>query len=85
MIHTFLKYLKLNSIDYVITNGYQYFFEDAVTENDVDILFKRRDFINIEKFVKDFCKQENFKIVQIYHQEVYTKNIFLYNEATGEI
>lgn len=85
MIHTFLKYLKSKSIDYVITNGYQDFFKDNTSENDVDILFKRRDFVKIEKFIKAFCKQENYKIVQIYHQEVYTKNIFLYNEATQEI
>lgn len=85
MIHTFLKYLKDARIDYVITNGYKDFFNNVNSDNDVDILFKRNDFITIEKTIKKFCIQEDFKIVQIYHQEVYAKNIFLYNSKTQEI
>lgn len=79
MIHSFLKYLKKKSIDYVITNGYEDLFSEFSTENDVDILFKKQDFLSIEKTLKSFCKINGFKIVQNYHQEVYAKNIFLYN------
>ena len=86
MIHTFLKYLKNNNLDYVITNGYRDLFDKNLSsENDVDILFRRKDFKSIEKTIKDFCKVEDFKIVQIYHQEVYAKNIFLYSNKTQEI
>jgi thymidylate kinase len=85
MIHTFLKYLETNKIDYVITNGYKELFENSTSEHDVDILFKRKDFVSIEKTMEAFCKQEDFKIVQIYHQEVYAKNIFLYKPSTQEI
>ena len=85
MIHSFLKYLKNKNINYVITNGYKELFGSLSSENDVDILFRRRDFLNIEKTIKDFCKKEDFKIVQIYHQEVYAKNIFLYSDKTQEI
>lgn len=85
MIHTFLKYLKTNKIDYLITNGYQELFEDFSSENDIDILFKRKDFKAIEQTINAFCLQENFKVVQIYHQEVYAKNIFLYSPKTQEI
>ena len=85
MIHTFLKYLENNDLAYVITNGYKDFFENLSPENDVDILFKRQDFLSIEKVVKDFCRQEDFKIVQIYHQEVYAKNIFLCCNKTYKI
>lgn len=85
MIHTFLKYLKNNNLAYVITNGYRDLFYKSASENDVDILFKRKDFTSIEKIIRDFCKKEDFKIVQIYHQEVYAKNIFLYSNKTQEI
>ena len=85
MIHTFLKYLKNNNLDYVITNGYRELFDADSSENDVDILFKRKDFLTIEKVIKAFCKKENFKIVQIYHQEVYAKNIFLYCPTTHQM
>jgi thymidylate kinase len=85
MIHNFLKYLKNNNLDYVITNGYKDLFENSASENDVDILFKRINFTSIEKTIKDFCQKEDFKIVQIYHQEVYAKNIFLYSNKTQKI
>lgn len=85
MIHTFLKYLTTNKIDYIITNGYQDLFEISSKDNDVDILFRRKDFTSIEKTIKAFCKKENFKRVQMYHQEVYAKNIFLYSPNTQEI
>ncbi|MDD7914974.1 hypothetical protein [Polaribacter ponticola] len=85
MIHIFLKYLKKNSIDYVITNGYEDLFSEKSTENDVDILFKKNDFLSIEETLKKFCDLNGFKIVQNYHQEVYAKNIFLYNQENQQI
>ena len=85
MIHSFLKYLKNKSIDYVITNGYEDLFSEASTENDVDILFRKQDFLVIEELLKTFCNLNGFKIVQIYHQEVYAKNVFLYNPENQKI
>jgi thymidylate kinase len=85
MIEVFLKYLTNNSIEYVITNGYEELLQTASSENDVDILFKKKDFLQIEEKLKIFCDSERFKIVQIYHQEVYAKNIFLYNPLNQEI
>lgn len=85
MIDTFFKYLKNNNINYVITNGYKDLFGDLSSENDIDLLLRRKDFKIVEKIIKDFCKKEDFKIVQIYHQEVFAKNIFIYNNKTQQI
>ncbi len=85
MIHDFLKYLKSISIDYIVSNGYKDLYIEVLKTNDVDILIKKTDFKKIETILKAFCEIENCKIVQIYHQEVFAKNIFLYKEATEEI
>lgn len=85
MIHALIKYLKSKTIDYVVTNGYEDLFTDNFKDNDIDILFKKRDFLTIEKTLKSFCNEHNFKIVQIYHQEVFAKNIFIYNPENQEI
>ena len=76
MIHSFLKYLKNKSIDYVITNGYEDLFSEASTENDVDILFRKQDFLVIEELLKTFCNLNGFKIVQIYHKKCMRKMFF---------
>ncbi|WP_298782531.1 hypothetical protein [uncultured Polaribacter sp.] len=85
MIHKFLNFLHTNKIDYAIINGVKNLFSKSKELDDVDILFKKNDFKIIESILGDFCKKENFKIVQIYHQEVFAKNIFIYNSASGEI
>lgn len=85
MIHSFLQYLKSISIDYRVSNGYKDLYTEVLKTNDVDILIKKTDFKNIEIILKAFCEIENCKIVQIYHQEVFAKNIFLYKEATQQI
>lgn len=85
MIHKLIKYLKSKTIDYVVTNGYEDLFIENLKDNDIDILFKKRDFLTIEKTLKSFCDDHNFKIVQIYHQEVYAKNIFIYNPENQQI
>jgi len=81
MIHQFLKYLSQQNIDYVLLNGYDKLDEVYSSNSDVDMLFKKNNFNNIEKIIASFCKETNYKIVQIYHQEVWAKNIFLYNEV----
>ncbi len=85
MIHKLLKYLHNKSLDYAIINGYEALFEGTLNIGDIDILFKKQDFLKIEAILKDFCELEDFKIVQIYHQEVYAKNIFIFNPKTTEL
>ncbi|GAA3619021.1 hypothetical protein [Flavivirga jejuensis] len=85
MIHKLFKYLHKESIDYTIINGYKSLFEKTNTSEDVDILFKKEDFLKIEHILKGFCKLNDFKIVQIYHQEVYAKNIFIFDPNTTKI
>ncbi|NMH87634.1 nucleoside/nucleotide kinase family protein [Flavivirga algicola] len=85
MIHELLKYLHYKSLDYAIISGYKALFEETSDIGDIDILFKKQDFLKIETVLKDFCELEGFKIVQIYHQEVYAKNIFIFNPKTTEL
>ncbi|OEK07758.1 hypothetical protein A8C32_14800 [Flavivirga aquatica] len=85
MIHKLIKYLHKESIDYCIINGYKSLFDISLNNSDVDILFKNKDFLKIEDILKTFCLLENFKIVQIYHQDVYSKNIFLFNPKTNKL
>ena len=85
MIHSFLQFLKSISVHYRVSNGYKDLYTEVLNTNDVDVLIKKTDFKKIETILKAFCEIENCKIVQIYHQEVFAKNIFLYKEATEEI
>jgi thymidylate kinase len=85
MIRTFIKYLDKNSIKYAVTNGYEDLLRNILLEHDVDILFKKKDFLIIEEILENFCEINGFQIVQIYHQEVYAKNIFIYNSKTQEL
>ena len=85
MIHKLLKYLQEQSVNYAIINGSESLFENDSELGDIDILFKKDDFKNIEQILKTFCKTERFKIVQIYHQEVYAKNIFIFNPNTTQL
>lgn len=85
MIHRFLKYLHLKTIDYAIINGYESLFEKKADAGDVDILFRVKTFLKIEGIIKSFCEVENSLIVQVYHQEQYAKNIFLFNPKTFEM
>ncbi len=85
MIHKFLKYLHNRSLDYAIINGYKELFGDSPHTGDIDLLFRRKDFLRIESILKEFCELEGFKIVQIYHQEVYAENVFIINPNTFEL
>ncbi len=85
MIHKFLKYLYVRAIDYALISGYETLFENNMNDGDVDILFKAEDFSRIEDVIKSFCDLESYQIVQIYHQEQYAKNIFLFNPKTYEL
>jgi thymidylate kinase len=81
MIHNFLKYLKTEGIAYRVTNGYEAIINGVFDDSDYDILFKVSDFININSIVGDFCSHYNYKLVQVYHQEVYAKNFFVYDAS----
>ena len=86
MILDFLDFLKINNIDYRLTNGYKdIFLSDLKKDNDHDILFKKSDFLKIDSIIKDFCKKHNSSIVQVYHQELLAKNFFIYNKESCEL
>jgi len=76
MVNSFLNYLQKRSIDFCIINGYEKFYDEKI-DNDKDILFKKGTFNNIENILQEFCKQTGYKIVQVYHQDVYAKNFFI--------
>ncbi|MAC83449.1 MAG: hypothetical protein CL624_04875 [Arcobacter sp.] len=79
MINKLFEYLKVKNISYCILNGYEHLTNTLNTENDIDILFRKDDFKNIESVLKNFCNLHQYSIVQNYHQERYAKNIFLYD------
>jgi len=79
MIFIFFNYLQKENISYCITNGYIDIISQKDTDSDIDMLFKKQDFNNIENILKAFCKENNLQIVQFLHHDLYAKNIFLYN------
>lgn len=79
MIFKFFKFLKQNRISFCITNGYEDIINGIDTQSDIDILFKKSDFLMIEKSIQKFSKEENIQLVQILHHDLFAKNIFLYN------
>ena len=79
MIFKLFKYLKYNSYDFCIINGYKDIVKEVDTTSDIDILFKQQDFNNIENILNKFCLEENLKTVQILHHDLLAKNIFLFN------
>ena len=81
MIHNFLKYLETECFSYKVTNGYEEITIGINNNSDYDILFKVSDFKNINTIVNSFCTKYNYKLVQVYHQEVYAKNFFVYDES----
>lgn len=85
MIAKFLDFLNEKSIDYRVTNGYQEISNPSQPESDWDILFKKKDFAQIDKTIKAFSKSFGYVIVQEYHQQKYAKNIFLYNPKYSEL
>jgi thymidylate kinase len=84
MIFKFFKFLNSNNINYSIINGYKDIIEQINTESDIDILFKQKDFLQIEKVIKKFCKEQNIKMVQVLYHDLWAKNIFLFNPKDGK-
>ncbi len=83
MIFKLFNYLKNNTIDFCIINGYKDIVNKIDTESEIDILIKQREFNNIESILDKFCKEENLKIVQVLHHDFWAKNIFLFNQIDG--
>jgi len=79
MILNFLTYLENMKIDYCVINGYQEMVNQKISDNDNDILFKQKDFKNINYIIKNFCTENGFYIVQIMNHNIWAKNFFLYN------
>ena len=84
MIFRLIEYLKENSIDFCIINGYKDIVNKVDKESDNDLLFKEKDFNNIDDIVDDFSTKNGFYIVQNMHHELLAKNIFLFNPENGE-
>ena len=84
MIFRLFSYLESNKIDFCLINGYQELFSNVRTDSDIDILFKKKDFVLIEQILKQFCINQGLIIVQSYHQEVFAKNMFLFDTQSGE-
>lgn len=86
MILDFLDFLKQNRINYKVTNGYNLIKEKRPSNNsDWDILLKKSDFNKINIIINNFCERYNYRLVQLYHQEVYAKNFFVYDELSHSI
>lgn len=84
MIFQLFKYLKNNKIKFALTNGYKDVFSKKDTEADIDMLFRKNDFKNIEVILQKFCFQHDLKFVQVLHHDLWAKNIFLFNPKTLE-
>ncbi|WP_171022318.1 dTMP kinase [Thalassotalea litorea] len=72
-------------INYCFTNGYQDLSKFDNNEHDHDILFKKNDFFLIDEILRDFANQNDYKIVQCYHQGPFAKNFFIYDPNTDQI
>lgn len=84
MFQGFIVALKERNIAYVLLNGY----EDIVAEtndSDIDILLPKKDFLSINKLLNEICCAKGWKVIQVFHHDVYAKNIFLFSEQSQEI
>jgi len=79
MIFNLFKYLKDHKVDFALTNGYKDIVSQKDTEADIDMLFRKKDFKNIETILQKFCVEFGLKLVQVLHHDVWAKNIFLFN------
>jgi len=84
MIFKFFKFLNTQNKEYCIINGYKDIVEEVDTESDIDILFKQKDFLQINKIINHFCKEQNIIMVQVLHHDLWAKNIFLFNPKDGK-
>ncbi len=81
MLKKLFEYLKKNKINYCITNGYKNLYTH---KGDIDILITSNAFANIEKILKRFCSEQNLRIVQSLHHDIYAKNVFLFDPEKKE-
>ena len=84
MIFDFFSFLEDSNIDYCITNGYEDIIAQKDIDSDIDILFKKNDFLKVEETIKEFCVLQHIQMVQVLHHDLYAKNIFLYNPLDGK-
>ena len=84
MIFKFLNFLKKNAISYCVINGYREIINHEATDSDNDILFKQKDFKNIDEIIKKFSVECNFCVVQNMHHDILAKNFFVYNPEKME-
>lgn len=84
MILKFLKSLSNSNIEYRVTNGYNAILFDKLDDSDYDILFKKSDFLKLDSIVLDFCTYYDYQLVQIYHQDIYAKNYYVYDKIQNE-
>lgn len=80
----FFTFLNNNSIDFCLINGYKDIIAQKNTDSDIDILFKKNDFLKIEETIKQFCALYKIQMVQVLHHDLWAKNIFLYNPQNGQ-
>ncbi len=83
MIFKLFDYLKINNCDFCIINGYKDIVEEIDTNSDIDILLRKHKFKNIETILENFCIEQNLKIVQVLHHDLWAKNIFFFNPLDG--
>ena len=84
MIKNFISFLNAN-YEYKFTNGYEKVEDELNSDSDFDILFRKKDFENIESIIFNFSLEYNYYVVQIYHQGLLAKNIFLYDKIGDEL
>lgn len=85
MINTLFKFLLENNIAFAIINGYEDLHNYKSKDSDIDILFKEKQFKKIEGTIKLFCSKNNYLLVQIFHQDVWAKNIFIYDPKSRDL
>ncbi|MGV6830167.1 MAG: hypothetical protein ACWA5P_01230 [bacterium] len=78
----FFKYLNDNNIEYVLLNS-NHTSEDL--SHDIDILFQEEAFSNLKGILDHFSEKQDCKIVQMYHQEQFAKNFFIWNPKTNKL
>lgn len=79
MIELFLNFLNQKGIEYRVTNGYEEIIAPRNEASDFDILISKKNFLKIDETVHYFSEQGNFQVVQMYHQDRYARNYFLYD------
>lgn len=82
MIFELFSFLQKNKIDFALTNGYKDVVSKKDTEADIDMLFKKHHFKNIEGILQKFCADFDLKLVQVLHHDIWAKNIFLFDFKT---